>query len=150
MHRRAIPALLVAGLALAPVAATPAQAAQPVKFTKWVADPKGADKMTNAGYNAETITLKNTSRKAVNMSGWTVKDRGNKHTFTFPKGFVLKPGAQVTLHSGKGRNSASHVYFNLKRPGYVWNNTGGDDATLRQGSKVIAKCTYTKGGTKSC
>ncbi|SJN37362.1 lamin tail domain-containing protein [Luteococcus japonicus] len=150
MRRSTVPALLVAGLSLTPLAATPAQAASTVKFTTWVADPRGADKNINAGYNSEYIVIKNTTRKAVTMTGWTVKDRGNKHTFTFPRGFVLKAGAQVTLHSGSGRNSATHVYFNLKSPGYVWNNTGGDDATLRRGSTVVAKCTYTKGGTKTC
>lgn len=148
MRRHTAPALLLAALSLAPLAATPAQAATTVKFTTWVADPKGTDKNTNAGYNSEYIVIKNTTRRAVTMTGWTVKDRGNKHTFTFPRGFVLRAGAQVTLHSGSGRNSGSHLYFNRK--GYVWNNTGGDDATLRKGSTVVAKCTYTTGGTKHC
>lgn len=141
-----------AALVLVPATALPAQAATPVTFTKWVADPAGADRSNNTAYNSEYIVIKNVSSKAVNMTGWTVKDKGNPHTFAFPKNFTLKRGASITLHSGQGTNSASHVYFNSKRNGYVWNNTG-DVATLRKGSTVMKVCTYKqgeRGGTKTC
>ncbi|GEM_PF-4874204 len=39
---------IAAALVLVPSAALPAQAATPVTFTKWVADPPGTDKSNNA------------------------------------------------------------------------------------------------------
>ncbi|MEL4505576.1 lamin tail domain-containing protein [Luteococcus sp. H138] len=161
MRRRALSPLLIAGLALAPLAAapTPAHAASGVRFTTWVANPSGSDANNNTGWNREYITIKNTSRQKVILTGWAVRDSKNKHSFTFPKGFTLKPGAQVILHSGRGRNSATHLYFNLGvkgttgkgRVGYVWNNTG-DTAQLLKGRAVSASCTYkpTNSGTKAC
>ncbi|MEL4356776.1 MULTISPECIES: lamin tail domain-containing protein [unclassified Luteococcus] len=161
MRRRALSPLLIAGLALAPltVAATPADAASSVRFTTWVADPAGKDAPNNAGWNREYITVKNTSRQKVVLTGWVVRDSKNKHSFTFPKGFTLKPGAQVILHSGQGRNSATHLYFNLGvkgttsrgHVGYVWNNSG-DTAQLLKGRSVLASCTYkpSKAGKRTC
>ena len=143
---------IAAALVLVPATALPAQAATPVTFTKWVADPAGADRSNDTAYNSEYIVIKNVTSKAVNMTGWTVKDKGNLHTFTFPKNFTLKRGAAVTLHSGQGTNTASHVYFNSKRNGYVWNNTG-DVATLRKGTTIMKVCTYKqgeRGGAKYC
>lgn len=42
--------------------------------------------------------------------------------------FHLKPGTSVTLHTGKGTNTATNLYWG--RSSYVWNNTG-DTATLK-------------------
>ena len=47
--------------------------------------------------------------------------------YKFPT-FKLKPGASVTLHTGRGTNSASHLYW--RSTAYIWNNTG-DTATLK-------------------
>lgn len=52
------------------------------------------------------------------------------HVYTFGT-FTLKPGASVTLYTGKGTNTSSKRYWG--RASYVWNNTG-DEAYLKNTS----------------
>ncbi len=62
------------------------------------------------------------------LAGWTLSDRGDKNLYTFPA-FTLS--GSVRVHSGKGINSASALYWG--RSISVWNNDG-DTATLRDKS----------------
>ncbi len=151
--RRALGAALVVVLgaagALAPT--TDAEAASALQFRTWVADPSGADRAgDNRQLNRETIVVTNTTSKTVKMAGYRVRDKQN-HTFVFPKGFALKGGKSVTIHTGKGTNSSTHLYW--KQGNYVWNNTG-DTAYLlpATGSTKLDTCTYKKvsNGTKKC
>ncbi len=68
--------------------------------------------------NDEYVVLENTNSVAVNMQGWILKDEAN-HRFEFPY-FILNPGKTVTVHTGKGANTATDLYWN--RGTAVWNN----------------------------
>lgn len=144
-------AALATTLVLGQPGAVPADAASsPLQFRTLVADPSGPDKPgDNKQINRETIVVKNVSKKTVNLVGYTIKDKQN-HTYVFPKGSTLKPGKSVTVHTGKGTNSSTHVYW--KQGNYVWNNTG-DTATLRnaKGTKLDT-CVYKENpkGTTNC
>lgn len=123
------------------VLAAPSEATSPLQLGTWIADPSGSDKPNNAGYNRETIQIRNVTSKAIAVAGYRVRDKQN-HTFVFPKGYVLKAKATVTLHSGSGTNSATHVYW--RQRGYVWNNTG-DTAYLQTPKGAgLDSCTYRK------
>jgi hypothetical protein len=43
------------------------------------------------------------------LTGWTVRDLAN-HVYTFTS-FKLAPGQSVTLHTGKGTNTSSYLYW---------------------------------------
>lgn len=66
----------------------------------------------------------------------------------FPS-FKLKPGKSVKLHSGKGSNTSSNLYWD--RGWYVWNNDG-DKAILRSSSGTLTDtCAWGDGiGYKNC
>ena len=68
--------------------------------------------------NDEYVVLENTGSVAVNMQGWILKDEAN-HRFEFPY-FILNLGKTVTVHTGKGSNTATDLYWN--RGTAVWNN----------------------------
>ncbi|WP_292520496.1 MBL fold metallo-hydrolase [Methanoculleus sp.] len=74
----------------------------------------------------ETVTVMNADPAAVNLTGWTVTDEGARNTYTFPV-FTLDPGADVTVYSGAGNDTATDLYWG--RQTGVWNNDG-DTATL--------------------
>lgn len=142
------------GMAL-PLAA-PAHAATTVKFARFYADQPGADTpYTTTRLNREYIQVKNVSRSTIAMSGYTIRDRGNKHIYRFPSTFRLGAGRTVTVHTGPGRNNATDLYWGMRS--MVWNNTG-DTATLMRGSAKVTSCTYTptraqlnaKTGYKNC
>ncbi|GAB2824691.1 hypothetical protein GCM10022221_23350 [Actinocorallia aurea] len=124
-------------LVLAGTGTTASAAAKPtLRFGKIQYDAPGADNGGNAHLNKEYVVLKNAGGKAVKLKNWTLRDAQN-HVYKFPA-FTLKAGRSVTVHTGKGKNSAMHLY--MQRGWYIWNNSG-DTATLRdaQGTKVLSK-----------
>ncbi len=93
-----------------------------------------------ANLNNEYVVFKNNTTRGIRMGGWKVHDEGRIHTYTFPT-FRLGAGKTVTLHSGKGSNTASHLYWQ-RSYGAVWNNNG-DTVTLRNGSgQVVVSRSY--------
>ncbi|MFF4751721.1 lamin tail domain-containing protein [Streptomyces sp. NPDC002514] len=141
MHLRAtLPAALVgAALLTGTLLSTPAAAAGGVTIHHVWFDSPGSDNGSNASLNAEWVQLKNTSRSAVSVKGWVLKDAAN-HRYVFPD-IRIGAGKTVKVHTGKGRNTASDRYQN--RRAYVWNNTS-DTATLTRASGAkVDSCSWT-------
>ncbi|MGX4695498.1 lamin tail domain-containing protein [Streptomyces sp. JNUCC 63] len=135
MKKTAVAACVLAGSLLV---ATPAQAAGSVHLTKIYYNSPGPDTRSNASLNAEYVVIKNSTSKAVSLKGWTLSD-ASSHRYTFNT-FTLKAGASVTVHTGKGTNTAAHVY--QQRAAYVWNNDK-DKATLKTAAgKIQDTCSY--------
>jgi len=75
--------------------------------------------------NDEYIIFKNVGSMPVDMKGWELKDAID-NTYTFPD-FVLQPGKKVTVHTGKGVDTETDLYWGSEDG--VWND-GGDIVTL--------------------
>lgn len=116
-----------------------AQAAAPsVQITRVYYDSPGSDRGGNKSVNGEYIVFKNTTRRAVELAGWTVRDK-NGFRYTFGD-VTLRPGKSVRLRSGMGNDGTSTVYW--QRKWYVWNNDK-DTAYLRSATgKLIDSCSY--------
>ena len=133
---------VAAGLLTGVMAGQAEAATSPVRLYKVVYDPSGKDTHANAQLNREYVELKNTGKRAVTLTGWTVADTKG-HVYHF-KSFTLKPGKYVYVHTGKGTDTAANVFQN--RGWYVWNNTT-DTVTLRTAAaKKIDTCHWAKGG----
>jgi hypothetical protein len=71
----------------------------------------------------------------VEMSGYTLHDKGRKHVFNFPAGFKIY--GPVKIFTGRGRNTNTKLYWKCKTS--VWNDNG-DVATLRaKGGRVLSQ-----------
>lgn len=139
---------LVASAALVAGMPGQAQAAGAVRITKIYYDSPGTDLRSNASLNAEYVQIRNGTTKAVSLKGWTLTD-ASRHKYTFGT-FTLGAGKTVTVHTGKGRNNATHVY--QQRAAYVWNNDR-DTATLRRTNGAVQHaCSYnsTRYDYKNC
>ncbi|WP_326642331.1 lamin tail domain-containing protein [Streptosporangium sp. NBC_01755] len=147
-------AVLAAGVV---VVSSPAHAAGPaVQITKIYYDSPGSpDFGANSSLNGEYAQIKNTTRKAVSLKGWTLRDKTKRpdHIYTFGT-FTLGAGKTVTVRTGKGRNTATTLYWG--RSGgtfaYIWNQ-GQDAAYLRNVSgTLVDSCSYssTRHGYKIC
>jgi len=133
-HLFAIAALAACGI-LVPTAA---QAATPtVMITKVYVNSPGSDTRSKKSLDAEYIVLKNTTKKTINLSGWTVRDR-SKHIYKFTS-LNLGAGKSVTLHTGSGTNTSANRYWGSHN--YIWNNSG-DKAYLRRTTANIDTCTW--------
>jgi len=114
---------------MAGVTATqPAEAAtSKLQITKVYVNSPGTDRATNASVNGEYVKIKNTGKSSIALKGYTVRDKSN-HVYTLSS-FSLKRGKTVSVYSGKGINTSTKRY--MGRGWHVWNNSGGDSATLR-------------------
>lgn len=140
--------LLVACLVTAlSLIALPANAASAIQFRKIQYDPSGSDVRTNYQLNREYVTITNTGTTTRTLTGWTVRDLAD-HVYTFPS-FKLGAGKSVRLHTGKGTNSSTDLYWG--KGWYVWNNTG-DKATSRDNSGALKDtCSWGDGnGIRYC
>jgi hypothetical protein len=126
-------ALVIAG-AVPAFAPQSAQAATCVKFSGSNFDAPGDDNYMPQ-LNQEWVRIKNSCGTAQNISGWKIQDSGNIHTYRFGSGSSIGAGSSITLHSGKGSNTASNKYWQ-RTYGAVWNNTG-DRATLRNSGGTL-------------
>jgi len=68
-----------------------------------------SDTGTNRSLNGEWIRLRNTSRNARQLRGWSIRD-ADGHVYRFGR-LELRAGASVIVHSGRGRDTARHRYW---------------------------------------
>jgi hypothetical protein len=73
----------------------------------------------------EWITLTNTTRRTVDLRGWTLADRDG-HSFRLGN-LRLRGHQSVRVHSGRGHNTGRDVYYDGRRA--LWDRS--DTATLR-------------------
>jgi hypothetical protein len=85
------------------------------------------------------VLIRNEGAAAAAMEGWTLSDAAETE-FTFPP-FSLAPGAQVRVWVKAGTNDGENLYWGRGSP--VWNNTGGDTATLRDAAgRLVSEYSY--------
>ncbi len=87
---------------------------------------------SNRSLNAEWVTVKNTGRHAVNLTGWTLTSRRTHATYRFH----LRLGGyqQVRVHTGRGHDTMRDVYQNRRT--YAWDNHR-DTAVLRNDHRLV-------------
>lgn len=107
----------------------------PVAIAAVHADPPGDD---TENLTAEYVVLENVGNRIVDLTGWTVRDEA-AHTYTFGS-LTLGAGDRVTLHTGSGTDTGSHVYWG--RSGAVWNNDGDVVTVADSNGTVVARYRY--------
>ncbi|MGW7052929.1 lamin tail domain-containing protein [Streptomyces sp. NPDC054887] len=132
--RRLAASVLAAG-AIVSAAALPAMAQDRdedrrqrpgVEISAVQANSPGPDNRSNRSLNREWIEITNSHRRAVNLDGWTLRDRdGNRYRFHDVR---LAGRATVRIHTGVGRDTRTDLY--MDRHHYMWDNRS-DTATLR-------------------
>ncbi|WP_406149598.1 lamin tail domain-containing protein [Streptomyces sp. NBC_01012] len=110
-------------------------------------DSPGKDTRTNASLKAEYVDIHNNGKSKLQLKGYKLKDRTG-YTYTFPS-FTIAVGKTVRVHTGKGKNTKAHVYWN--RGSYVWNNTGDKARLIKPSGALLDSCSWGKGkGVKVC
>jgi len=135
----------------------PAHAAGPaVRIAKiYYNSPGSPDNGGNKSLNGEYAQIKNMTKKAVSLKGWTLRDETKRsdHIYTFGA-FTLGAGKTVTVRTGKGKNTTTNLYWG--RSGgtfaYIWNQAK-DTGYLRNASgKLVHSCSYnsSRSASKIC
>jgi micrococcal nuclease len=99
------------------------------------ADAPGND---NNNLNEETVTIKNTGNHSLSLSGLTISDSAG-HELALPVG-DLAAGSTLTIHSGSGNNSTTHVYWGSGSA--IWNNDGDTVVITNAEGQVVAIYDY--------
>ncbi|MGW2996055.1 lamin tail domain-containing protein, partial [Streptomyces sp. NPDC001193] len=90
------------------------------------ANSPGRDDRTNRSLSNEWVEITNTTRDAVNLRGWTLRDSdGNRYRFDNVR---IGGRATIRIHTGSGRDSRTDLFQNSRD--YIWDNRS-DTATLR-------------------
>ena len=98
-----------------------------------------ADGNDNENLNDEYVVFENTGDQPLDLSGWTVADDAG-HTYTFPSGVTLDSGAQITLHTGSGTDTASDLYWGAESA--VWNNAGDTIIVRTDSGRIVLEEDY--------
>jgi lamin tail-like protein/uncharacterized protein DUF1524 len=86
----------------------------------------------------EAVVVGNGGTSPADLTGWSIHDEGAPHTYRFPAGYTLAPGASVTIRSGGPAGPGELPWTNQN----VWNNTGDTAYLVNAGGAVVS--------TKSC
>ncbi|MFG2965727.1 lamin tail domain-containing protein [Streptomyces sp. NPDC048288] len=125
----AVAAALVGALALPAAAAAPHAAAAPrdaVVISAVQHDVQGRAAFSNRALNREWVDVTNTSRRDVNLSGWTLSDAdGQSYIF---RHYRLEGRSTVRVHTGEGRDTMTDLYQDRRRSVL---NHDSDTVTLR-------------------
>lgn len=121
------------GAPAATVTALPATIATATATPTTTPAPSSGIYIADLDLQEEWVSVANADETAVNLTGWTIADEGTRNTYTFPL-FTLNPGADVTVHSGAGNDTATDLYWG--RSSAVWNNDG-DTATLADANGTV-------------
>ncbi|MFB0630926.1 lamin tail domain-containing protein [Streptomyces sp. AB3(2024)] len=130
---RRIAATVLAAGAVVGAAALPATAQDHaprqhprVEISRVQADSPGRDDHSNRSLNNEWVEITNTTRDAINLRGWTLRDAdGNRYRFD---NIRINSHATIRIHTGSGHNNRTDLYQGSRE--YIWGNKG-DTATLR-------------------
>ncbi|GAA3537622.1 hypothetical protein GCM10022419_016960 [Nonomuraea rosea] len=120
--------------------ALPAQAAAPaLQIVKIYYDSPGADRRSNDSLNAEYVTLLNTTQKAIDLEGWTLRDKTG-YSYAFGPDVILGARKRISIRSGQGGDGTSSVYWGRKQ--YVWNNDQDTAYVRKADGKLVDSCSY--------
>jgi hypothetical protein len=134
---------------LVPVVSGEASAAPAIRFSKVYYDSPGTpDRGSNRSLNGEWAAIHNYSATSKTLTGWTVRDP-ERHVYKFPT-FTLRPGTTVRLHTGKGTNSHTDIYWGASW--YVWNNTSDKAILNNRAGTTIDTCAWSSSAVdvKTC
>jgi glycerophosphoryl diester phosphodiesterase len=92
-------------------------------------------------YNdSEYVVLSNNGTGTADVGGWRLTDIAD-HRITIPSSYVIAPGGELRVYTGPG-DSTSTRYFDARGQA-IWNNSGGDTATLSDSSgRTVDTYTY--------
>jgi micrococcal nuclease len=93
----------------------------------------------NDNKEEEYVCLRNEGDEAVDMTGWSLRDRYG-WTYVFPP-FVLEPSATVRVHTGCGTMTSTDLYW-CKDDTAVWNNDGDTVHLLDADRNLILRREY--------
>jgi hypothetical protein len=118
----------------APGGDTPAPTTSSTTTTTTNPPTGGAVILAALDCQGETVTVRNGGSAPADLTGWSIHDEGTKHTYRFPAGYVLAPGAAVTIRSDNPAAPGELAWTSSP----VWNNDGDTAHLLNAGGAAVS------------
>lgn len=115
-------------------AGTPVPTAPSTTTTTAGPPPGGTVTVAALDCQGEAVTVRNGGSAPADLTGWSIHDDGVKHTYRFPAGYTLGPGASVTIRSDGPAGPGELGWTNSP----VWNNDGDTAHLLNAGGAVVS------------
>jgi hypothetical protein len=90
------------------------------------------------------VQIANNGVSKVSFTGWMLMNKENL-SYSFPTGFVLKPGALVKVHSMAGNNSST----DLGNSSVIWSKNGDTAILMDATGKIVSKYSYSATSPKA-
>ncbi|GAB2853741.1 hypothetical protein GCM10022221_61580 [Actinocorallia aurea] len=94
-------------------------------------------RQASSGAGGQWVELKNHTESSRDLRGWRLR-AGNGAAYEFGP-YRLEPGQSVRVHTGKGRDSGSDLYWGGRVPALPG---GGATVTLRTPDASVDTCRY--------
>lgn len=101
------------------------------------ADASGRD---DENLNDEWIEIANTGRRPVSLTGWSIRDAGSTHRYSFPSDFTIGGSTTVRISTGCGTDGRDHLYWCASGP--VWNNSGDVGFLVDPEGRIAGRLEY--------
>ena len=96
-----------------------------------VYDAQGNDVVFN---DSEYLVLLNDGSGTADVGGWRITDIAD-HQIIIPLGYAIAPGGTLRVYTGPGDSTTTRYFAGLGQA--IWNNSGGDTATLFDASNGV-------------
>lgn len=108
----------------------------PVTVLEVHADAPGNDR---EALDQEWVRIGNPTNASVDLSGWQIEDEAG-HAYPFPWNTTIAAGADLTVHTGHGRDNATDLFWDRDQP--VWNNDGDTASLYAPEGELVDEHTY--------
>lgn len=99
--------------------------------------PTGSLMILDIDLNGEVVTIKNSSDKEVNLTGWKlVSEKGNQ-TFDFPAETILAGEGTLKVVSGKNAQAGTNILVWTELN--IWNNDGDQGALYNAQGQLVSR-----------
>jgi large subunit ribosomal protein L20 len=87
----------------------------------------------------EYVRITNGTDGALDLTGYTLRDWANRHSYTFPA-FSLEAGAEVSVWTRNGEDDAANLHWGSRSA--IWNNEGDTAVLSDAAGNEVASFTY--------
>ena len=111
--------------------------AQPVQSTPNIS--LGSVMISNIDLSGEIVTIKNSSDRVIDLTGWKLVSEQGNQTYTFPSGITLAAGKTLKVVSGKNAQVEAGTNILVWTDLNIWNNQGDLGSLYNEQGQLVSQ-----------
>lgn len=111
--------------------------AQPVQSTPNIS--LGSVMISNIDLSGEIVTIKNSSDRVIDLTGWKLVSEQGNQTYTFPSGITLAAGKTLKVVSGTNAQVEAGTNILVWTDLNIWNNQGDLGSLYNEQGQLVSQ-----------